>query len=439
MTGPTGCGKSSLALALVGVLQETGSARVTGDIRLDGASLDELERHERPTRIAAIWQRPEAQLFRSTILDEVRAALDFQCVPATEGDRRAREAIRRAGLAHLDEERDPLSLSGGEQQRLALAATLVLRPAVLVLDEVASHLDRTGLERLRAILAETRRRRPLTVIAFDHRPERHAGLADRVVVLDQRGRIALDGTPEEVFGRHAERCRAIGVRLADDEASRGGTDVAPPVVDGGPPALTARSLTLRRGGSRVLREVSFALPLGATALLTGENGAGKSSLLRAVAGDRRGLRGGVEPPDRPRRRAGIGYAPQRGSELMFARTVRDELLLALPPRRAADADVLLERAGLRDVACAHPLRLSGGQRQRLSVLLATAGDPALLLLDEPTSAQDARGAERIRALIAHGAEARTTIVATHEGELLRGIATHRIALADGRVGEVRRL
>ncbi|MGO1852757.1 MAG: ATP-binding cassette domain-containing protein [Microbacteriaceae bacterium] len=438
VTGPTGCGKSTLALALVGLAGEMLDATVSGSIRVAGRDPAELDQAERAALVGAVWQRPEAQLFRRTLLEEVQAGLDFQRIPALDGAERARAALGQVGLSHLDEQRDPLALSGGEQQRLSLAGVLALDPHLLVLDEAFSQLDAPGRNRFTEAIVTLRARRPVTVVAFDHRPDPHLGAADRVIVLDRDGRVALDGAPAQVYSREGEQCRQIGVRIPARTTSSRTTRPARAVQTAGSPALRIDSLDITRGRAPVLRNVGLDLPQGAVAILTGPNGAGKSTLLAAIAGSVGPARDTITPPRRRRLRAGIGYAPQRGSELMLASSVQDELRLASPPGTSpSDEELgrLLDEAGLTELTDHHPQRLSGGQRQRLATLLAVAGRPKLLLLDEPTNAQDAHGLERIRALISHHANERVAIVATHEPDELDGIATHRLALHKGRLTE----
>lgn len=436
---------------MIGVLEEATGAELSGSVRVLDRDIAEEPAAERGRTVAAVWQRPDVQLFRGSVLDEVRAGLDHRLVAAAEGTARAREALRLVGLDHLDEERDPMSLSGGEQQRLALAAALVLDAPVLVLDEATSALDARAARRFGEALDRIRRSRSVTIIAIDHRPDAHLPRADRLLVLDE-GRIVLDGAPDRVYREHRSRIDRLGVRLPrgsrpSSVASPGAA--APGAADPGSAgtALRLEGAEVSVRGVRILHGIDLHLPEGAVAVLSGDNGAGKSTLLRLLAAEVRLSRGRVHPRRRTRIRRGIGSAPQRAGDLPLTPTVAGEIRSALSAgsarRDATTAErvsLLLGEAGLERHAASHPLRLSGGQRQRLAVAAAIASgaraEPRLVLLDEPTSAQDRRGTELVLGLVAAGSPYRVTIIATHDPEAFAAVATHRIELDAGRLTAV---
>ena len=280
IAGPTGSGKSTLALALLGVLDLITDATVTGEITIEGVSINSATATERERLVAAVWQRPEVQLFRSTVLDEVRSGLDFRLVPASVSNVKARQALALVGLGGVDESQDPATLSGGEQQRLALAAALVLDAPVLVLDEATSALDAHALGEFTATLDRARRERPLTIIAVDHRLDAHLGRADRLLVLDD-SRVALDCPPEAALWLHRSRARSLGLRIPADSAEP--NEHPGPFVPGAEAGLVCREVAVALGARSVLRDLSFALPQGAVGIVTGDNGVGKSTLLRLLA------------------------------------------------------------------------------------------------------------------------------------------------------------
>lgn len=464
IAGPTGSGKSTLALAVIGALEEATSARLSGHVEVQGREIAAVPVHERSSLVAAVWQRPEVQLFRGSVIDEVRAGLDHRLVPAEQGTERARAVLELVGLGKIEERRDPATLSGGEQQRLALAAALVLDTPVLVLDEATSALDAEAAARFGDALDRARASRELTVIAVDHRPDAHLGRADRLVVLEA-GRVALDGAPGELYRARRAELAQLGVRRPRGDAGEdhgaqahpvAGIDHASKTEAAGAPAAQRRhapSPALRLEGVgisfkrvaapktvAVLEDLELELPLGAVALLTGDNGAGKSTLLRLLAAELKPSAGRIVPSRRTRIRAGIGAVPQRAADLMLTTSVIDEVCSAFAhgaPGRDEEtrrrAAALISAAGLGGLERSHPLRLSGGQRQRLAVALAMAGDPRLAILDEPTSAQDRAGAEHVLHLLSSDRDQRVTLIATHEPETFEKIAAHRVLLRGGRI------
>lgn len=445
IAGPTGCGKSTLALCLAGILGFGIPARISGTITIDGKPLHQMQRGDVSRHVATVWQSPEAQMCARTVLDEVRLGLDYRGVPAREADRRARGALEAVGLSHIDPTRDPLSLSGGEQQRLALAAALVLDAPVLIMDEATSQLDDGAAQQFRDALKSARESRNLTVIAIDHRPAHHLPMADRLIVLDRDGSVALDGPPERIYDLHAQQCRELGVRTPSHRDDRYDDYPHYAVATSTEQALVAKDVGVRVGKADLLSEISWALPPSAIAVVRGPNGAGKSTLLRCIATELKPTTGTITPAPRARVRAGIGYAPQQGADLFLNVTVGGELTAALRHsifQRQADEQAiapLLQLAQLSDMAGQHPLRLSGGQRQRLNVASALATSPRILVADEPTSAQDVSGARAILDLLTYRARDRVTLIATHDPDITRTIATHVIDLAEGHLREVKAL
>ena len=135
LAGPTGCGKSSLVLALTNILGTSVPGYVNGEIIVNGQPLNELTALERSALVACMWQEPSRQLIGKTVFNEVCLAREYRGESPAEVDRRAEAALEMVGLSHLDREQDPLTLSGGEQQRLALAAVLTQEAPLLLLDE----------------------------------------------------------------------------------------------------------------------------------------------------------------------------------------------------------------------------------------------------------------------------------------------------------------
>lgn len=213
------------------------------------------------------------------------------------------------------------------------------------------------------------------------------------------------------------------------------------------PAVSVTGLTVKRGGRRILNEVSLRVPRGDFLAVVGPNGAGKSTLVQSLAGVLRVPRGTVEVLGLEPARASasalretIGFVFQNPEHQFVAHTVQDELALGLRQRRLPEAEVtagvdrMLTLLDLHAHRSSHPFRLSGGQKRRLSVGTALIEGAPVLVLDEPTSGQDrARAADLLELLAALNATGTTVIVVTHDLGLIGQYARHVAILDEGRV------
>jgi energy-coupling factor transport system ATP-binding protein len=194
--GVTGSGKSTLVQHFNGLLRPTSGRVVVNsiDVGAKGADLAKLRRV-----VGLVFQSPEAQLFASTVFDEVAFGPRQVGMSAAKVARVVDEALRLVGLP-LEQfgQRDPFSMSGGQMRRAALAGVLAMEPSILVLDEPSAGLDGAGRAELYALLGQLRAERQTTILLVSHDMGEVAHLAERVLVLHQ-GRLVLDGRPRDLF------------------------------------------------------------------------------------------------------------------------------------------------------------------------------------------------------------------------------------------------
>ena len=441
LLGPSGAGKSTFLAAVAGLLDPR-SAELTGTLLVDG-----LDPRDARDRTGLLFQDPEAQIVMARAGDEVAFGLENRCVPP--------EAIWPrvdAALAAVDfpygRDRSTEALSGGEQQRLALAATLALAPGLLMLDEPTANLDPDASAAVRGVVGEAVDRLGATLILVEHRVGEFLPLVDRVVVLEAGGGVVADGAPRAVFADHGARLAGAGVWIPDHPPAAARRAEPPP-----PETLViADEATYRyRGELRdALAAVSVSVRSSEAIAFVGPTGSGKSTLALLLAGLLVPSAGDVV--------AGEALAPGRGREAIsgwrarelaahigtvfqdpehqfLAGTVREELLLG--PRRAGVSaaaaavrvDELLERLRLGSLAEVNPFTLSGGEQRRLSVATALATAPRLLVLDEPTFGQDRRTwAELVHLLSALRDDGRGICVATHDRAFEHAIADRTLRL-----------
>ena len=448
VAGASGSGKSTLLRAACGLVPHFHEGEATGELEVAGLSLRDNGPAELSALCGTVFQDPETQVVMGGVHAEIALPLEHRGESAPSVARAVEETALELGIAHMLGRRTD-SLSSGELQRVALAAALVTRPRLLVLDEPTSQLDPVAGDELVWLLRRLNEEAGTAVLLAEHRLERCLAAADRVVALDG-GRVACDAPPDEFLAWAEESAPTLATPLAR-LFSTAGLRPAPASVKAARAGLRAVGLIPPRGAERrsaiesdedrshgrgrlwharrapasraalelrdvwhelregpaVLRGVDLRFEPGERVALLGRNGAGKSTLLRHARGLLEPTRGRVE-------RAGeVALLLQNPGDYLVHERVDEEV----------DATGLAA-AGLADRPGANPRDLSGGERQRLALetVLPGAADvpggvapPAAVLLDEPTrgmdrAPKDALG-ERLRSLAAAGAAA---LVATHD-------------------------
>lgn len=208
LMGPTGSGKSTLALSLLGVVPQSLGGRIRGRVTVTGQDTRTTPVSELARTVGLVFQDPETQFLAATVEDELAFGLESFGVPRDEMQRRIRQRLHQVGMAG-SEARTPHELSGGEMQRVALAAVLAMDPDVLVLDEPTTSLDPAGAASLFSLLHEMRAQSGATILLISNDADRFAPLVDRVAVLAD-GRIQMDAAPSQVFAE-PDRLAALGL------------------------------------------------------------------------------------------------------------------------------------------------------------------------------------------------------------------------------------
>ena len=307
------------------------------------------------------------------------------------------------------------------------------------------------------MLRELASTRDHAIVLVEHNLDAAVDIVDRVVVLDAEGRLAFDGPVREVLRDHVEELLGLGVWLPVSTLAAMRLRAAGVALDPLPltpaelaAAIRVRGLSVRRGGRRgpvVVHDVDLDVAAGEFLAVVGTNGAGKTSLLQAVAGVIPAASGtvdvlGLDPQraDSRERSRRIGFVFQNPEHQFVATTVEDELETSLrvqevpEPERAGEVARMLERFGLGELRGQHPFMLSGGQKRRLSVGTALIAGAPVIALDEPTFGQDReRAAELLDVLRALHEEGTTVLVVTHDLQLVADYATRVAVMADGRL------
>lgn len=381
LTGNSGCGKSTLLLAIMGLLR---SGTMTGSIEYHQTGV--IDRWSRAAGI--VLQDPESQLRCSTVAEEVACGPENLGVPLYEVARRVKEALLAVGLTG-QETRRVEHLSAGQKQRLAIASVLSMNPRLLLLDEPTSRLDAKGKRELLAVLADLKWR-GYTLILVEHDPRPFGSLIDRCLSLEQGrcrwlsfGSVLAATTASSQDPPHSPRTEPLPCRAQEQ-----------------PACIEVHGLGLSYPETgEVFKEVAFRIKRGERVHLSGRNGAGKSSLLRCLAGLERPGSGTVRLPglDLPRPEHlpdKVGLLSQGAARQLLAETVWDEVAISLARLESAPEDTgrlvaeALGLCGIAHLAGRAPGTLSYGEQHRVALAALLAPRPELLLLDEPFAGLD---------------------------------------------------
>ena len=209
--GAHGAGKTSLCLSINGIVPNMINADMYGSIEVAGEVPPNIPVRELATKVGSVFDNPEFQMSQLSVLEEVAMGLQNLGVDKETIMANISGALEMVGLEGF-EDRSPFEISGGQQQRLAMASALSMKPEILVLDEPTSNLDPIGKEEVFTVTRKINQEEGLTVIIAEHEVEVIAEFADKVVLLEE-GVITKIGTPGEVFPELINKESEIGVRV----------------------------------------------------------------------------------------------------------------------------------------------------------------------------------------------------------------------------------
>jgi len=403
LTGDTGSGKTTLALAIKGLLPPGRQAgRIVVPVRPDG----------RPG-VGVVLQNPETQLLTPTVGAEVAFGLENLCVAPATMPGKVAAALDAVGL-HRPADFDADKLSMGQKYRLIVAALLVMAPSLLVLDEPSAQLDADGL----AHLLEVIRRLKASGVSFllcEHRPEFLVDVVDVCWHLE-------DGTV---------RPRTMDVRDRKPSAHTQESENGLPAADAAGEAVKVCDLTVAgTHGSPVWSGASFAVGKGQRVAVCGPNGEGKTTLVRCLTGFVQPAKGTVqilgERPDPERLRGRVGCLFQNPPKQLFEATVFEEVTFPLRRLGANGRDVrrraeeTLGLCGIEDLAERSPHKLSYGQKHLVALASVLAPSPELLLMDDPFAGLDRRRRQTVQeVMVSLSRDKQTTVIWTsHNPDML---------------------
>ena len=475
VTGPSGCGKSSLCRCLNGLIPHFHGGTIAGEVEVLGLDAIRQPTKKLATRVGMVFQDPENQLVAMDVEREIAFGLENLAFPKDVMAKRVEEALDTVGISGL-RHRPVHELSGGEKQKVVIASTLALHPDVLVLDEPTSELDPKGAEEVLYIVQRLNDELGITVVLVEHRLDRVAHYADRMIVMDD-GQVIADGRPRDILVKVDMMSIGIGVPPIVKMVRRLGSngfdpDHVPLTVKEGR-SMLADVFRGARGGSfprtkapqgkpvieiddlwhsypeglAALKNVSLRICEGEFVAIMGRNASGKTTLVKHINGLLKPTKGKVKVAGIRTKDATVaelarkvGFVFQNPNDHIFSDTVEDEIAFILKNLKFDSRDVahrvdeMLKRFNLEAYRKQYPRSLSGGERQRVAMASILVAEPEVLILDEPTRGLEyGLKSELMRFLDEYRGRGRTVVLVTHDVETVAEHADRVILLSEGRI------
>jgi energy-coupling factor transport system ATP-binding protein len=474
LAGPAGSGKTTLCSCINGLVPHYHNGRLSGEVLVRGYNIQRARIGGLSSLVGLVFQDPESQLVTASVIDEVAFGVENLGVPRQEINERVATALQATRLTGY-EERDPHSLSGGEQQACVIAAIYAMHPEIYVMDEPLANLDPVGRAQVIRIVVEVARQRGKTLLLVEHSLEEVLPLVERVIVLDQ-GRIVRDGPVEQVLKAGdlpQVFTRPAVVRLADRLAfnplpltpqdfyrelrqrhslpeirTPGPT---PPPPSNGPLVIefqdVSYSYTHEEGRDQAISDVNLAIHEGEWVSILGRNGSGKTTLVRHIIGLLKPGRGkvmvlGKDVAETPTYELAkeVGFCFQNPNHQIVSFTVKDEMAFGLKAHNIDPAEIpqrieeALAFVGMQDYLNFEVFDLGKGQKQRLALASVLTLRPRVLVIDEPTTGQDPQMATEIFEILKSLNQMGSTILTiTHKIDLAAAYTRRAIVMGDGKV------
>lgn len=469
ITGPAGSGKTTLCCCINGLIPHYHEGTLKGDVTIGDYNTRNVRVGGLASIVGMVFQDPESQLVTNSVADEVAFGPENLGIPIEKINKRVRETLEATRLTGY-EEREPHSLSGGEQQACVIAATYSMHPEIYVMDEPLANLDPQGRAQVLELVVHVAKKYGKTLIIVEHALEEILPLVQRVIVMD-KGQIIRDGSVETVLKAgdiEGVFKRPDVVRLAEEIRLRT-LPIKPEQLFEGihqefhPRAIQAKTLHERSNGKEkeiirlenvtfcyqeglnALYDVSLSIQVGEFVALMGRNGSGKTTLVSHLIGllhpdQGRVTVAGMDAAMTPTHELAkqVGFCFQNPNHQIVSFNVRDEMTFGLKAHNIDPAEYemriqeALEVVNMQDYLDAEILDLGKGQKQRIALASVLTLKPKILVIDEPTTGQDPEMTNEIFEIIQELNEKGTTVlVITHKVNYAALFAQRAIVLRRG--------
>ena len=475
VTGPAGSGKTTLCCCINGLVPHFHEGDLSGDVLVRKYNTKNSRVGGLASLVGMVFQDPESQLVTNSVADEVAFGPENFGVPREEINHRVSEALKATRLEGFDE-REPHTLSGGEQQACIIAAVFAMQPEIYVLDEPLANLDPEGKAQVLRVVVELAKKRGNTLIIVEHALEEVLPLVDRVIVLN-KGQIVRDGPVEEILEagdipfvftrppiiRLGDKYGLFPLPLSSSDfyekfrkrykvGKMQWKDSAQNNLPGGEPVIKIDDIhfSYNKYGNRqieALRGISLSICAGEMVAILGRNGSGKTTLIRHIIGLLQPDKGKVvvlnkdvaHTPTYELARE-VGFCFQNPNHQIVSFNVRDEITFGLkahgidPSEYETRIRESLEFVSMLDYIDSEVFDLGKGQIQRIALASVLSLKPDILIVDEPTTGQDPRMVQEIFEIIQRLNDSGITVlIITHQIDYAAAFAKRAVVMAEGKI------
>lgn len=423
LSGFSGEGKSTVLSLLSGIIPNITYGEVSGEVLINGENIIGQKMSEVCRKVGVVLQNAESQIIHQIVEDEIAFGCENFAFPHDKITVRIDNACSKM---QLEPQWKTRTLSGGQKQRLITAVTLATEQKILLLDEPLANLDKDGAALLMNTLRELAHS-GYAVLVIEHRLDMVLPYVDTVWSI-KGGKISKVENKREYLIRQSEYIKDICFENENENKNKN-------------TVFKLDNVGFSVKGREILKDISFEIKKGERVLLLGENGCGKTTLLRLIARLYTPTSGSIiQNVDSKfsRKSKGtsewfkkVGVVYQNPNYQLFMPTVEQEV--AFGAQSEEYAREIMKMFGISHLAQRHPQSLSEGQKRRVSIAAVVASNPSVLLLDEPTVGQDYSGLSEMVHILNdfHRKSGNTMITITHDMRCAEALCDHAVYINNG--------
>ncbi len=420
LSGYSGEGKSTLMYLISGIIPHINNGIVKGQVLINGVDIKNKSLGQITKEVGVVLQNADEQILHKTVEDEIAFGLENMGINPSNIKKQIDTVTK---LMNIDTSWENKKCSGGQKQRIITASTLAMGQKIIILDEPLANLDLISAHKLMSTL-KTLVSLKYAVIVIEHRLDIVLPYVDNVYALKDKTVIKIDNKEEYL--------KSQSIQIEDSLTK----------YQDNKPILSVQNVSYKTKNKTIIDDVSFDILNGSRTLLLGENGCGKTTLLRLIARLNKPSKGTITQyidPKLPKKRGNkkfyknVGVIYQNPDYQLFMPTVEKEIRFGALDNEYADH--IAELFDVKKLYSRHPQSLSEGQKRRVSIAAVVASKPKVLILDEPTVGQDYKGLEEMVKVLnnIHKETNNTMIIVTHDIRCASSLCDKSIWIKEGKL------